>query len=155
MAGCSFVACGHRPRRPRNAVPVVPYVSWWAYQDALHITALEPTVLDSHLNLFNSEALISLHITGTAAYPRGRWKPYVKSVHVAERFTPESTDASRIAEITFTPVIGVREDTAYQGQPESFSIVVEHTLHSFAWGPNHFILRAGGLHSELTLYHPK
>lgn len=148
-------SCARRPRRPRNSVPVVFTIGWWVYQDGLAVTVLDPAVLEAPLNLFGSEALVSFRIAGHVSYPEGHWRPYVQSVHVSEQFTPESRDDKRVAVITLTPVIGVKEDPAYRGESVSFGLVVEHTLHTFAWGQNRYIVRSGAQERSVELFQRK
>ncbi len=151
----ALFGCGRNPRAPENAIPVVYQIGWWDHQDNVNVTGLEPSVIDSHLNVFNNDALVVVRIEGSMRIPEGHRQPFVSAVHVTERFTPESTDAKRVAELIFTPVISVREDDKYQGEPIAFALPVEYTLHSFAWGPNRFVLRAGNIQRELVLQHPK
>jgi hypothetical protein len=136
-------------------VPVVSHIGWWVYQDGLTVTVLDPVVLEAPLNLFTAEALVSFRVAGTLAYPKGQWRPYVASVHVGEQFTPESRDDNRVGVITLTPVIAVKEDPSYHGQPVPFGLVVEHLVHTFAWGPNHYIIRSGGVERPLQLWQRK
>jgi hypothetical protein len=149
-------ACARgRSRSPRSDVPVTSEIGWWAYQDGVQVTDLTVEVIDGRLHLTKSEALVAIRLRGTMAYAKGGWHPFVERVHVSERFAPQSEGRKRVADIQVTPVLGVHEDKAYMGTPEPFDIRVEHHLHTWEWGTNQYIFRAGGIERSLELVQRK
>ena len=141
---------GPNVQKPHSDVPVVSRIGWWAYQEGLTVTNLSVEVVDAPLQLFNYKALVRMHIAGTLHY-EARWRPYIKQVHMGERFEPSNTNDMPVADFLVTPVVGVRQDRTYGGETNSFETKAETYFQTFGWGQNPYQIRCAGFHRHMTL----
>src|SRR5687768_16662817 len=100
------------PREPKNQTEITYNIGWWSHQGGLTIDKLEIEVVDSRLNLFNNRSLISYTIEGKMTDDKN-WEPYLKKIHISERFPTDSS--RRTGMIELTPVVGVKENNEYTG----------------------------------------
>lgn len=140
------------PPEPKNQTEITYNIGWWSYQDGLTINKFEITIVDSHLNLFNSRSLISYTIEGKMTNKKN-WEPYLKKIHVSERFESDST--MRIGIIEITPIIGVKERDDYNGEQIDFKTTNELLIESFHWGNNKLVFKCGEFQKELELKQSK
>jgi len=122
------------PRRPKLEIPVTYNIGWWSNQETLSIDSLNIEIVESNLNLFNSESLISYKVSGHLNY-EGHWQPKIKEVHISERLNNDTTlYYDRIIEIT--PIIKVKENKKVNGGSDKFEFKNEHIITSNYWGMN-------------------
>jgi hypothetical protein len=131
--------------------PVTYTTGWWPYQAGTEIKSLAVEVTESGFNLFKREGRVRVHLSGTVAYARGGWRPYVEKVHANERFVPSSDAENRFAAVEFTPIVDVKEDSSYKGSSVPFELSFEYPLHTFQWGPNVVLYRAGNLEQKVDV----
>jgi hypothetical protein len=150
-----------RPREPKNEIEVTYNIGWWAYQESMKIDSFTVEILDSKLNLFNSNSLISYTIRGELSN-RVKWKPHVKNIHLSERFIRYYNrelhpyldhDTCKIHEaiIEITPIIDVKEDKSYNGEIIPFEITNELKIQSAHWGNNWIRFQCGNKHKDIIL----
>jgi hypothetical protein len=137
-----------QPREPKNQTETTYNIGWWSHQDGLAIDEFDIKIIDSRLSLFNSRSLISYTIQGKMT-DRNNWEPYLKKIHISERFVVDST--SRIGTIELTPVVGVKENDQYNGEQIKFKTTNELLIESFHWGNNKLILKCGQIQKEIEL----
>ena len=154
LAGCSG-CLGPKVQRPHSDVPVVHRIGWWAYQDGLSITNFSVEVVDAPLCLFNSKALVRMSIAGTVRYEKGGWRPSIRKVHIGERFDTANTNTVPIADFLVTPVIDVKQDKRYTGEPIPFELKVENHFQTFGWGQNPYRIVCGSFTNETVLMQMK
>lgn len=150
LAGCSG-CLAPAVQRPHSDVPVINRIGWWAYQDGLNVTNFSTEVVDAPLQLFNSKALVRMHIAGTVQFKNGGWRPSICTVHIGERFDPDNANAVPIADFLVTPVIEVKQDGKYTGDPIPFDLNVETHFQTFRWGRNAYRIRCASFTSEVIL----
>lgn len=149
------------PREPKNQVEVTYNIGWWSHQDHLRVDSFNVEIIDSRLNLFNSNSLIKYEIKGRLV-GKNNWEPYIEKVHVSERFIREydrtlhpylDSDTSKIPEaiIEFTPIVKVKEKKNYKGEEIPFHITNEMKIQSFHWGNNWLRLSCDSLNTDLIL----
>ena len=143
------------PERLNLEIPVTYNIGWWSYQEALSIDSLNVEIIESRLNLFNGQSLVSYKVSGRLNYegswqPRvnyeGYWQPYIKEVHISERLNSDAPlDYDGTAEITplhfdrvieITPIIGVKRNKGANDGSEMFEFKNEHIITSGQWGIN-------------------
>lgn len=154
VAGCSG-CLGPHVERAHSDVPVISRIGWWAYQDGLTVTNFVVEVIDAPLNLFNSRALVRMHIAGTVQYKNGGWRPSIREVHIGERFDLNNTNALPLADFLVTPVVGVNEDQRYTGEILPFNLKVETQFQTFGWGANSYLIRCAAFTNNLILHQRK
>ena len=120
------------------------------------MTQLRAEIVHSKLNLFNHSSLVRYHLSGIVQAKAGRWKPFIEKVHISERYThdPEG-EMKDLGEIMLTPIVGVREDEQYTGNPIEFNIKVEHFIESGGWGKNKYVVQCGDLKETFELFQHK
>jgi hypothetical protein len=137
ILGIGFVSClslGDKPRNPKIQVPVTYNIDWWSHQKDLCVDSFDVKIIDSRLNLFNAESLLSYHISGKIGY-NNSWQPQIKMVHISERINTDTTQLfDRIVEIT--PIVKVKENKKVKNGVENFSFTNECIIHSNHWGRN-------------------
>jgi hypothetical protein len=122
------------PRKPKLEIPVAYNIGWWSDQKALTVDSLQIDIVESKLNLFNSESLISYKVSGKLNY-EGHWQPVIEEVHISERINLDTTlHCDRIIEIT--PVIEDKENKNSNGGSDKFEFKNEHKITSNHWGIN-------------------
>ncbi|MFN0201647.1 MAG: hypothetical protein ACKVTZ_09010 [Bacteroidia bacterium] len=122
------------PRKPKLEKPVTYNIGWWANQKALIVDRLQVDIIESKLNLLNSESLISYTIGGRLNYQKS-WQPVIEEVHISERINLDTTlNCDRIIEIT--PVIQDKENQNASDGFTKFEFKNEHTITSNHWGIN-------------------
>ena len=136
------------PRNPKNQTETTYNIGWWSHQDGLTIDKFEIEIIESRLNLFNSRSLISYTIQGDMTDDKN-WEPYLKKIHISERFVIDS--ARRTGIIELTPVVGVKESNDYNGGQIKLSTTNELQIESFHWGNNKLILKCGQFQKEIQL----
>ena len=153
------------PREPKNEIAVTSEIGWWAYQDELHVDSFTVKTIESKLNLFNSESLISYTAKGVLTGKKG-WKPFIEKVHVSQRFIREfnrkfhpylDKDMVNFPEalIEITPIVGVKEDKKYNGEKTLYKFTNELKLNSFHWGDNWLRIQCREKHEDIILQQRK
>jgi hypothetical protein len=164
------IAAGFITRPASVDVPVTYKVGWWPSQEALLVTDLKVDVVKSDLNMFNSHSLLSYQIQGTLSLPRGGWEPYVKEIHISERYVqppifendsaPKSVVATKKhwknyspqAILEITPVIATRYRKTYKANESiTFGFTNEHRIKSFWWGDNFLAIQCMGFEEMITI----
>jgi hypothetical protein len=141
------------PRRARLEIPVTYNIDWWANQEALSVDSLIVEVVESKLNLFNSESLISYHVNGHLN-SHGYWQPSIKEIHICERINSDTTlHCDRIIEIT--PIVITKEKNNLNNSIESFQFTNEHSINSNHWGVNRIKFLCGGKEKTIELFQGK
>ncbi|WP_108869159.1 hypothetical protein [Aquimarina aquimarini] len=125
------------PRNPKVEIKESHTIGWWSKQNTLTVETFEVKIIESKLNLFNSQSLISYHIKGKLCYENNR-KPFIKNIHVSERFLDHTNDSihNKQAIIEITPIVGVKKDKDYEGEQLEFDVTNEKIINSFQWGEN-------------------
>jgi hypothetical protein len=156
LVGMVVLLCGgcFGPQWAHSDAHVVNRIGWWPYQEGLKVTNFSIEVVDAPLHLFNSKALIRMYISGTACSSRG-WRPIIKEVHIGERFDPNNVSLTPVADFLVTPIIEVRSDKKYSGEPLAFNLKVETHFQTFGWGPNLYHIQCAGFCQDLTLHQRK
>jgi len=161
----SFIFKDFHPRNPKNQIETTHNIGWWAYQDNIKVDSFSVTLIESKLNLFNSESLIGYKIKGNLT-GKAKWKPFVKTVHLSERFLRNynrelhpylDNDTCQIPEaiIEITPVVGIKEIQSYNGESIPFEFKNELKIQSFHWGNNWLRLQCGSLKTDIILHQRK
>jgi len=149
VVGCSG-CLGPKLQKPHSDVPVIHRIGWWAHQEGLSVTNFSIEVVDAPLHLLNSKALIRMHITGTVQNVNG-WRPFIKYVHIGERFDPASTNTDPVADFLVTPVVEVKTDKKYSSETLPFDLNVETYFQTFKWQQNQYKIQCGSFKTNLTL----
>lgn len=125
------------PGNPKIEIPETHSIGWWSNQEALNVDAFEVDIIESNLNMFNTESLISYRIIGHLSYKKGR-RPLIKEIHLSERFLTDIGDSTETpkALIEITPIIETIDDDSYDGEKIKFDITNEKIINSFHWGDN-------------------
>lgn len=131
-----------RVRKPRPDVPFTYDVGLWPYQDQLIITHLEAHVLDSRLTINNGTSLIEIIIEGTLSGQQLEGQPFITSTHLVKQIIRSGYDTA-LAEYHITPIIDVRTNHTYTGEPMTFRLKQELHCQSIEWGKNtfHFVCK--------------
>ena len=145
-------------------VPLNYKIGWWAHQDNLEIKEFSVEIVKSNRNMFSMESLIRYKISGELT-GKNRWAPYIKEVHVSERFiepidrtvSPVSTRKEKLPEaiIEITPIVEAKSSSLYSGGKIKFSFTNEHVIESFHWGENLVRLKCGAFQKDITLHQNK
>jgi hypothetical protein len=149
------------PREPKNEIAVTYEIGWWSYQDELRVDSFTVKTIESKLNLFNSESLISYTTKGILTGKKG-WKPCIEKVHICQRFIREynrklhpylDKDTVELPEalIEITPIVQVTEDKDYKGEKLSFKFTNELKINSFHWGNNWLRIQCGEKYEDIIL----
>ncbi|AUC15897.1 hypothetical protein BTO06_12370 [Tenacibaculum sp. SZ-18] len=140
------------PRDPKVEITETYSIGWWSKQEALNVDSFEIKIIDSKLNLFNSKSLVSYRIKGNLYYEKG-WRPFIKEIHLSERFLTHSNDSINNPEamIEITPVIGAEDDESYNGEKIEFDITNEKKMNSFHWGNNRIRFKCLEKINDITL----
>ncbi len=147
------------PRNPKLEIDVTYDIGWWANQESLKIEAFEVKLVESELNLFNKQSLISYTVKGKLSNS-DNWKPFVDKIHLSQRFLnkdynelhPDSvTTEMPEAIIEITPIIEVVNDNDYNGEKIDFEFTNELKLESFHWGNNWVRFRCADKSKDLFL----
>jgi len=149
-AGC----LSHHVPRPKSDVDFTYKIGWWPYQDGLTVQTLSTEVVDSTLNLFNSTTLIRIKIKGSIQY-RNRWEPKIEKVHIAEEVVVGGNFTNSLATIRLQPIIGVKENDNYAGDPMPYDLTQELHIHSMGWGSNTFHIICAGITNKVNLMQMK
>lgn len=151
----SFLGClGGKLPKIKSDVPVVSYIDWWPYQEALQLTDLKVKTIYQNLNLFNNKAIIEIQLQGQIKY-KPEWKPYIKEVQISERWQSNPSEKDVIGDIYVVPVINVKNKKSYNGVKESFSINVQHIIRTTSWGYNKYRVTAGTFSKEFEILQSK
>jgi hypothetical protein len=147
------------PHKARTQVPITYRLGWWTDQGELHVDSFIVAVVDSKLSLFNSKSLISYRIKGHLDY-KGSWKPYIKEVHMSERFlrvdTLNNADLNKPgSEILITPVVFTKQDNTANGGSIPFDFTNEYTVTSYHWGVNRVKVKCGQMEETIELFQKK
>ena len=122
------------PRKPKIEVPVTYTIDWWSNQNTLAVDSFNVGIVESKLNLFNSQSLVFYKVCGHLTY-KGHWQPKIEEVHISERLNTDTLlHCDRIIEIT--PVVKTINNENTTGGSDLFSIKNEHTIKSNHWGKN-------------------
>ncbi|MDR0830479.1 MAG: hypothetical protein LBN95_10285 [Prevotellaceae bacterium] len=153
LFGCSF-GFFHQQRTPKIEIPVVYNIGWWSERQNLSIDSLSVQIIESNLNLFNSQSLVSYSVSGTIEYNK-HWQPFIEKVHISERINTDTTQhCDRIIEIT--PVIKVKENKKLiNNGTQHFSFLNEHTITSNHWGNNRIKFVCGNKEQIIELMQRK
>jgi hypothetical protein len=144
-----------RELTPRNDIPAVSHIGWRPHQDALRVDRLKVDYVAGSLNLYNDRLLFRFVVTGMLAHDMRSWRPYIKEVHISERFLDRKPGEHPVADILITPIVGVKEDPDYAGQQVPLKLNVEHVLHTFQWGTNRYVIRCAGHEQAQEVFHHK
>ena len=140
--------------RPRSDVPIEYKIGWWPHQHVINLNGLETRIIFDRLTLLNSTSVVEYRLTGKLTY-REQQRPYIKSVHISERWERVDMEQGNVAAITVTPVVAIREDKSYSGEPVEFDLAVQDYLQSGGWGENHYQVSSFGRHAEIVLWQRK
>ncbi len=159
LCGVCVIGCKHSldtsPRKPNYSIPVTYNQGWWAYQEDLQIDSFRVEIIDSRLNLFNSQSLISYTVKGNIFHKKD-WEPHIEKVHISETLNKDTisvTEYDRIIEIT--PVVEVTLDKKLMTGVKAFSIKNEHLITSNKWGNNRIKLICGDKEQIIELIQRK
>ena len=171
---CNFLFSKYQVRKAKYEVPIRYHIGWWLHQNALYIDSFEVKIVESKLNLFNSQSLISYRIKGRLIFPNNNREPYIDEIHISERIVkPDSSKVKKfdlnkntapIGEVHFnpeaiieiTPIVKVRENKSYQaGQVIEFDFTNEHKIESMDWGNNDLQITCGQFTYPLVLQQRK
>lgn len=141
------------PRKAKKQLETTYEIGWWAYQEKLDVTGFTVNVIDSHLNLANNKSLLSYTIDGTLKGSKN-WKPYLEHIHLSERYVDFGSDTTK-GIIEITPVIQVKENNSYNGEPIPFRITNELILESRGWGPNNLLFTCANHEKNIELMQRK
>jgi len=153
------------PREPKIEIKVTYEIGSWYYQDELHVDSFIVKTIDSRLNLFNSESLISYTTKGILIGEKG-WKPYIDKVHMSQRFIREynrklhpylDKDTVKLPEaiIEITPIVQVKEDKNYNGEKIPYEFTNELKLISFHMGDNWLRMQCKEKYKDIILQQRK
>ncbi len=147
-----YFISSEKPRNPRLEIPVTYNIGWWTNQNAFYIDSLKISIVESNLNLFNSESLISYNVFGNFKH-ESYWLCKIKEVHISERINLDTTlFYDRIIEIT--PIIE-NKDTKANGETTKFEFKNEHTITSNKWGINKIKFICGQKEQIIELHQSK
>lgn len=157
----SFVFKNISPRETRNQIEVTNNIGWWAHQQNMKIDSFSVGIIESKLNLFNSISLIKYTIKGELK-ENNNWKPYIRKVHISERFVRKynrelhpylDTDTAKIPEAVYeiTPIVDVKKDNNYKGESVKFEFTNEMKIESFHWGNNWLRFQCDDFQKDLTI----
>jgi hypothetical protein len=142
----------NEPPKPHLQVPVTYNIGWWTNQDSIVIDDLSVKLLDSNLNLFHSNTLVSYQIKGKMKVGAG-WKPHISQVFVSERLNKDTTQHfDRIIELE--PVMNCTHLENQTAAIFDFDITNEHVIKSNHWG-NNKIKFICGKHESIVSFHQK
>ncbi len=140
---------------PKSDVPITYKIGWGNNGEEFIIESIKAEVLYPHLTLTNSKALVEYTVKGSFSY-KGSWKPYVKSVHVSERWIAEPQNfEDNFGEIEIVPLVGVKSDDNYDGEQISFSVTVQDYLYTGGWGTNTYTVRSQDKVDTIILHQRK
>jgi hypothetical protein len=140
----------------KSNIEITHSLGWWAYQRFLGVDSIHTEIIQSHLNLFNSHSLVAWTVRGTLTNPDGLWKPSIEKVHLSEWYIDYNPEGSiSFGEIALTPVVAVRQDSSYHGEPIAFSLHIEEVLQSGTWGVNTYYVRCGAVADTFQLHQHK
>ena len=139
---------------PNSDVPVEYKIDWWPYQEALTLESLEVTPVFNGLNLSNNTAVVAYHMRGSLSY-RETMRPYIKSVHLSERWEGTDEDGQPVASITLTPIVDRVNDASYHGEKVTFDLTIEDYLMTSAWGRNNYTVQCGDKSKLIVLTQSK
>jgi hypothetical protein len=153
------------PREPKNEIAVTYEIGWWSSQDELRVDSFTVKTIESKLNLFNSESLISYTTKGFLTGEKG-WKPYIEKVHMSQRFIREynrqlhpylDKDTVKLPEaiIEITPIVQVTEDKNYNGEKIPYKFTNELKLTSFHCGDNWLRIQCKEKYEDIILQQRK
>jgi len=139
-----------------GAEPEVTYRidSFWLYQSALEVSDMNVDIGTPRLNLFNAHFVATIRVDGAISLKEPRRRPFIKRVHVSERFVPSSTDPERVVELQVTPIVETEVDADYDGATVPFTLSIPYNLRTYQWGVNHFTVVVSGREQrfEVTQY---
>jgi hypothetical protein len=141
-------------RKAKHEVPVTYELGWWSNQNDLHIDSFSVSLLDSNLNMFNSKSLISYTVKGHLTYI-GSWKPFIKKVHLSERFLTKDKRDTTDAEIIITPIVDTKQDNTKNGGTVPFAFTNQLLQNSFHWGSNKILFRCGAFQQMIEVWQKK
>jgi len=161
MPGIISLILSSEPRDPKLEIAETYQIGWWSNQESMTIDSFEVEMVENKLNLFNDKSLISYKVKGKLKSDKN-WKPYIKKIHISQRFIRVynrdlhpylETDTAKIPEaiIEITPVIKVKKDENYSGELIDFEFINEIKLESFHWGNNWVRFKCGAKNEDLIL----
>ncbi len=128
-------------------VPITYQTTWWAYQDGLMINDLAVEVVQSELNLMNSESVVSYTIQGEIYFENNEVS--IQQIHISERVNRgEDQSYDRIFELT--PVVQCKPKSGVAGK-FAFEIKNQHRVHSTRWGANRVLFVCGDMQQVIEL----
>ena len=142
------------PRKPKSEIPVTNSIGWWINQKELIIEAFEVRIIESRLNLFNQESLISYSVKGRIGY-EGYSRPFIKEVHLSERPLQMDSIVMEEIEIQITPIIDVIKVKEQMAGSIQFELKNEHIVKSMHWGQNRIRFTCGKFTKTLVLTQSK
>ena len=140
--------------KPVSDVPIEYKIDWWAYQERLTLKELKTKVVFDGLNLFNGTSVVEYNLTGSVSY-KNNWRPYIKSVHISERWEPTNENSNRVATIAITPIVAVERDESYTGTAIEFDLSIQDYLKSGGWGVNLYKVSSMNRKAEIKLVQRK
>ena len=123
----------------KGDVPVTSRIGWRPYQEHLTVRDLVVRVLEPKLKVFITDALVEFAITGSLSphfHGESRWRPFIKSLHISERFAGENSGT--VGDILIVPLVGIRCDKGYDNQPVGLQVTVQHPISSYRWDKNRY-----------------
>lgn len=151
-----FLSLFSRKHRAKKEIPITYAIGWWAFQDLLEIHTFDVSIINSHLNLFNSKSLIQYSVTGVLKQKDG-YAPFIRSVHHSEdvltskNVFAEDEDSSLDAHIKITPVVGLKTSKESIPSDTTFSFTNRHVVSSLHWGNNLIRFSCGDFNQEICL----
>lgn len=116
---------------PNTDVPETHKLGWCPYQQKLNIQMFRSYILENNSDQSNPELVLRYEIWGQIPYDEDQ-KPYIKEVHISERFLKKDSLNDLGAEIQITPIVAVKKVAAAGGGSVEFKIsnkLVIKTMH--------------------------
>lgn len=128
-------------------VPITYQTTWWAYQDGLMINDLAVEIVQSELNLMNSESVVLYTIQGEIYFENNEVS--ILQIHISERVNRDKDQPyDRIFELT--PIVQCKPKSEGAGK-FSFEIKNQHRVHSTHWGTNRVLFVCGDMQQVVEL----
>ncbi|MCC6154840.1 MAG: hypothetical protein IT367_13825 [Candidatus Hydrogenedentes bacterium] len=143
--------------RPHSDLKIETDIGWWPYQDKVTISDFTAEAVNPVLNLFRHEFIVRYHIKGSVqADPT--WRPYLASAHVTTRLSQARKNGeinTHYADTHIIPIVQIKEDEKYSGQPIPFDVTIEHVQHTMGWGQNIYTAKCLGTEREIKVSQTK
>jgi hypothetical protein len=132
-------------------VPVTNHLSSWPAQELVDVSELHVEVVPSNLKAIKHHTSVVIHLRGSLKPGPARERPMIEGIHVSERFEPDTRDPKRVAALVLTPVVALRKDRRYSGDPQTFAVDAHYRIYAWTSGTNTFVFRCGSLERVISL----